>query len=81
MLNFCTYEKVASPLSDVSMIEVGVQIIGGYGLTPDGAICVTQTCVTGEEIDEEIDKVIASLERARSDAKARLSENDLDPAA
>jgi hypothetical protein len=76
MFEFCTTERnVAPPGADMAVLEVRIELIGGHARSLDGRIFATPFMITKREVDEEIDGMIARLERVRIEAKNRLEEN------
>ena len=61
-------------IAQLPQFQVSI-IITNCGVTKDGVRKVIPNCVTVDELDEEVDRAIKSLQKARDMARAILEEN------
>jgi hypothetical protein len=74
MANFYAHrENVGTDL--ISQFQVSI-ILSDCGILPDGSKRAVARCVTATELDEQVDALIRSLEKARDAAKGILEENE-----
>lgn len=76
MKSFSLYCRDTSPVKSISAFEVAVKLAESGG-GADGTRLLCATCVLDEEIDHQIDGMIASLNRIRKAAKAKLAKSGL----
>lgn len=76
MIGFTTYIENKAPEGSPANLEVRIQTFVEGGIGPKGETFITPGLNCAEEVDYHIDRAIASLDRVRIEAKAKLEENE-----
>ena len=61
--------------NQIPQFQVSI-ILSDCGILPDGSKRAVARCVTVRELDEQVDALILSLQKARNAAKGILEENE-----
>jgi hypothetical protein len=71
MSAFKLYSRNASPVKNLRTFEVAIEV-GDSWQTDGSGDLVTPICLTEEEVDYQIDRLIESLQNVRHAAKAKV---------
>jgi len=74
MANFYAHRENVGT-DQIPQFQVSI-ILSVCGILPDGSKRAVTRCVTVRELDEQVDALIRSLERARDAGKGILEENE-----
>ena len=74
MANFYAHRENVGT-DQIPQFQVSI-ILSDCGVLPDGSKRAVARCVTVSELDEQVDALICSLQKARDAAKGILEENE-----